>query len=132
MPQSLSGRTAGAEKGSAASGELRDFHTEICHHVHCLSLKEKKGLKIQVICWKRWLHLADFLNSDGVRYRFLSDPFFFYTNFTKSVSTRLHYLKNRDAPIAIFLADSNFRFFWKCDLPIQIFVNSDFLSKNYN
>ncbi len=40
-------------------------------------LEGKKGLKIQVICWKRWLHLADFLNSDGVRYRFLSDPFFF-------------------------------------------------------
>ncbi len=69
MPQSLSGRTAGAEKGSAASGELRDFHTEICHHVHCLSLKEKKGLKIQVICRKRWLHLADFRNSDGVMIR---------------------------------------------------------------
>ncbi len=34
----------------------------------------------------------------------------------------------RDAPIAIFLADS--RFFWKCDLPIPIFVDS--LSKNYN
>ncbi len=44
VPQSLSGRTAGAEKGSAVSGELRDFHTEICRHVHCLSLKkEKKG-----------------------------------------------------------------------------------------
>lgn len=67
VPQSLSGRTAGAEKGSAVSGELRDFHTEICRHVHCLSLKkEKKGLKIQVIWWKRWLHLADYRNSDGV------------------------------------------------------------------
>ncbi len=33
----------------------------------------------------------------------------------------------RDAPIAIFLAYSDFRFFWKCDLPIPIFF-----SKNYN
>lgn len=35
--QSLSGRTAGAEKGSAVSGELGDCSTEICHHVHRLS-----------------------------------------------------------------------------------------------
>ncbi len=26
----------------------------------------------------------------------------------------------RDAPIAIFLAYSDFRFFWKCDLPMPI------------
>ena len=32
-----------------------------------------------------------------------------------------------DAPIAIFLADSDFQFF-KSDLPILIFADSDFLS----
>ncbi len=37
----------------------------------------------------------------------------------------------RDAPIAIFLADSD-SFFCKCDLPRTSFVDSDFVSKNYN
>ncbi len=41
-------------------------------------------------------------------------------------------LPARDAPIAIFLADSDFWFFCKCDLPIPIFLDLDFLSKNYN
>ncbi len=36
----------------------------------------------------------------------------------------------RDAPIAIF--DYDIQFFWECDLLISIFVDSDFLSKNYN
>ncbi len=36
----------------------------------------------------------------------------------------------REAPIAIFLDDSVFRFFGS--VPIPIFADSDFLSKNYN
>ncbi len=39
-------------------------------------------------------------------------------------------IKTRDAQIAIFLADSDFQFFGKCDLPIPIFAKYDFLSKN--
>ncbi len=39
-------------------------------------------------------------------------------------------LDSRDAPNAIFLADSDF--FGKCDLPITILSDSGFLSKNYN
>ncbi len=38
----------------------------------------------------------------------------------------------RDAPIEILLADSDFQFFCKCDLPIPNFADSNFLSKNYN
>ncbi len=40
---------------------------------------------------------------------------------------------NRDAPIAIILADFFFFFFFfGSDLPIPIFADSDFVSKNYN
>ncbi len=42
------------------------------------------------------------------------------------------YGTSRDSPNAIFLADSDFRFFWQRYLPIPIFADSDFLSKNYN
>ncbi len=43
-----------------------------------------------------------------------------------------HTIKTRDAQIAIFLADSDFQFFGKCDLPKPIFAKYDFISKNYN
>ncbi len=38
--------------------------------------------------------------------------------------------KNRDVPIAIFLAVSDF--LGKSDLPMPLFDDSDFLSMNYN
>ncbi len=49
-----------------------------------------------------------------------------------SLLRTISFVKIRDALIAIFLAFSNFMIFWKSDLPILIFDDSDFLSKNYN
>ncbi len=61
-----------------------------------------------------------------------STPNAYYTaqQHTNMLNIKNERITIRDAPIAIFLADSDF--FWKCDLPIPIFADSDFLSKNYD
>ncbi len=48
------------------------------------------------------------------------------------VKPQLTEVRSRDAPIAIFLGRFRFLIFWKCDLPIPIFTDSDFISKNYH
>ncbi len=130
MPQSLSGRTAGAEKGSAASGSSGTFtrRSAITYTVcpwRKKRVKNPSNMPEEVATSSRFSEL--WWSSIPVPER----SFFFYTNFTKSVSTRLHYLKNKMHRLQ-FLGRFQFPIFWKCDLPIQIFVNSDFLSKNYN